>query len=170
MNSPYANMEERQSWRKGVSEQHPMSVRDFHRKKYPISPDMKFATAGSCFAPHALMGKLRRSQKISALVTSHPVLRKHLRHTSGGRKHIDFDAYDVFVTVGLTIKVQTAYDLFPNLSAAFFWNAGRSYAHFGRRISCCCCGPVLAYARCAHFAGVVRAEAPGALRSVPRTQ
>lgn len=52
MKSPYSNMEPRQSWRKGVSEQHPFSITDLYRKKFDIASAMKICTAGSCFAQH----------------------------------------------------------------------------------------------------------------------
>ena len=63
-------------------------------------------------APHALMNKLRRSTKSPALATSDTTLKKHIRHTSGGKTRVEFSEYDAFVCVGLTLKVQTAYDLF----------------------------------------------------------
>lgn len=58
MKSPYSNMEPRQSWKKGVSEQHPFSITDLYRKKFKISSSMKICTAGSCFAQH-IGGHLR---------------------------------------------------------------------------------------------------------------
>jgi len=58
MKSPYSNMEPRQSWKKGVSEQHPFSITDLYRKKFAITSDMQTSTPGSCFAQH-IAGHLR---------------------------------------------------------------------------------------------------------------
>lgn len=52
MSSPYANLPPRSFWRSGVSEQRPPAIADIYRKRFELRPDMRIATAGSCFAQH----------------------------------------------------------------------------------------------------------------------
>lgn len=52
MKSPYDNLPPERFWRTGVSEQHPFSIANLYRKKFAITPEMRIATAGSCFAQH----------------------------------------------------------------------------------------------------------------------
>lgn len=63
-------------------------------------------------AQHTMMGKLRASVDGRGLATKSLRLRKHLKMTSGGLSRVNFDDFDAFACVGLTIKVQTAYLLF----------------------------------------------------------
>lgn len=52
MTSPYHGLDPRQFWKSGVAEHHPTALPDLYRKKFDIGPDIKIATAGSCFAQH----------------------------------------------------------------------------------------------------------------------
>jgi hypothetical protein len=50
--SPYQDRPKSQFWRTGVAETDPHSVKDLYKSKFPITRDMRVATAGSCFAQH----------------------------------------------------------------------------------------------------------------------
>ena len=52
MASPYADLPRRSFWRPSVAELNPFEWRDLYIKRFPIAPDAKIATAGSCFAQH----------------------------------------------------------------------------------------------------------------------
>lgn len=52
MHSPYEGLPPRNYWRTGVAEQHPLTVQDLWRPKFPIEATTRIATAGSCFAQH----------------------------------------------------------------------------------------------------------------------
>jgi GSCFA family protein len=52
MQSPYSALESRAFWRTGVAGKTPATVSELYRPKFPISQDLKIATAGSCFAQH----------------------------------------------------------------------------------------------------------------------
>lgn len=52
MRNPYSSLEDRALWRKGVADVHPTAYTDLYRKKFNVSPSMRIATAGSCFAQH----------------------------------------------------------------------------------------------------------------------
>ncbi|QLC22731.1 GSCFA domain-containing protein [Parasphingopyxis sp. CP4] len=52
MRSPYSSLAPRAFWRNGVAGKNPSSVVDLYQPKFPISQDLKIATAGSCFAQH----------------------------------------------------------------------------------------------------------------------
>ena len=50
--SPYSNLEPRAFWRSAVTDREPLDPGDVYRPKFPITRDMRIATAGSCFAQH----------------------------------------------------------------------------------------------------------------------
>lgn len=50
--SPYKDRPPRAFWRTGVSEQPSLKIANLYRKRFSLSPSMKIATAGSCFAQH----------------------------------------------------------------------------------------------------------------------
>ncbi|MFV0359335.1 GSCFA domain-containing protein [Tropicimonas sp.] len=50
--SPYSNLPSRAFWRSAVSERSPLDPGDIYHPRFPISKNMKIATAGSCFAQH----------------------------------------------------------------------------------------------------------------------
>lgn len=50
--SPYSDLESRAFWRSAVTEREPLDPGDVYRAKFPITRDMRIATAGSCFAQH----------------------------------------------------------------------------------------------------------------------
>lgn len=52
MTSPYESRPARSFWKSGVSEQRPPAIPDLYRKRFALDPEMKIATAGSCFAQH----------------------------------------------------------------------------------------------------------------------
>ncbi len=70
MDSPYANLPPRSFWRSGVSDTHPLTVKDLYRKKFAIGQGDKIATAGSCFAQHVT--RFLRSHGFSLLDVEPP--------------------------------------------------------------------------------------------------
>lgn len=50
--NPYRHLPPEAFWRTGVAEERNVVAANFYRRKWPISRDMKIATAGSCFAQH----------------------------------------------------------------------------------------------------------------------
>lgn len=50
--SPYANLPDRQYWKPAVAEPYPLAITDLYRKKFDISIEDGVATCGSCFAQH----------------------------------------------------------------------------------------------------------------------
>ena len=52
MRSPYSGLPKRAFWRSGVSERLPSDLGEFYQPRFKITPAMKVATAGSCFAQH----------------------------------------------------------------------------------------------------------------------
>lgn len=50
--SPYADLPPRAFWRTGVTERPAMHPGDIYRPRFPVTRDMRIATAGSCFAQH----------------------------------------------------------------------------------------------------------------------
>jgi len=52
MKSPYENRPASSFWKSGVAQQTPDSISDLYKKRFPITPLDKVATAGSCFAQH----------------------------------------------------------------------------------------------------------------------
>jgi hypothetical protein len=52
MRTPYTNLDPNRFWRTGVSETHPLTVKNLYTKKFLISQTDQIATAGSCFAQH----------------------------------------------------------------------------------------------------------------------
>jgi GSCFA family len=50
--SPYSDLPSNRFWRSGVTEEHPLSVKDLYRKKFEIDRTTRVVTAGSCFAQH----------------------------------------------------------------------------------------------------------------------
>jgi len=59
MTSPYSALDPRHFWRTAVAAENPLAWRDIYRKRFPIEPDDRIATAGSCFAQH-FAGQLSR--------------------------------------------------------------------------------------------------------------
>jgi len=60
MTNPYRNVPDHQMWRRAVSRMEPHRLDPAVAPKFQVTPDMKVATAGSCFAQHI-------SRRISAL-------------------------------------------------------------------------------------------------------
>lgn len=60
MTNPYRNVPDHQMWRRAVSRVEPHRLDPAVAPKFQVTPDMKVATAGSCFAQHI-------SRRISAL-------------------------------------------------------------------------------------------------------
>jgi hypothetical protein len=58
--SPYIKLDGRAYWRSGVVDRHALDMGDIYRKKFPIRPGERIATAGSCFAQH-IANRLRTS-------------------------------------------------------------------------------------------------------------
>jgi hypothetical protein len=52
MSSPYADLPPRAFWRSGVSERAPLDPGDVFAPRFPVTREMRVATAGSCFAQH----------------------------------------------------------------------------------------------------------------------
>ena len=52
MSSPYENLPLSAYWRTGVAECSPEHMEAIYAKKWELTPDLKVATAGSCFAQH----------------------------------------------------------------------------------------------------------------------
>ncbi|RPE67061.1 GSCFA family protein [Pacificibacter maritimus] len=52
MANPYDTLPPTAFWRSGVVTEQPKAVHGIYRPKYPIGPDSKIMTAGSCFAQH----------------------------------------------------------------------------------------------------------------------
>jgi len=50
--NPYADLPDRQFWKKGVGDRYPLAIDQLYTKKYEILPDDGIATFGSCFAQH----------------------------------------------------------------------------------------------------------------------
>lgn len=50
--SPYAGLDPTRFWRSGVAETHPLTVEGLYVRRFPIAPEDRIATAGSCFAQH----------------------------------------------------------------------------------------------------------------------
>ena len=50
--SPYEGLAPRAFWKAAVAETSPLALRDIYRRKWPIQPGDRIATAGSCFAQH----------------------------------------------------------------------------------------------------------------------
>lgn len=50
--NPYQSMPREAFWRSGVAEQHPLTIENLYKKKFPIARSDRIATAGSCFAQH----------------------------------------------------------------------------------------------------------------------
>ena len=50
--SPYADQPGRAFWRSAVAETSPLDLQGIYQRRWPIEPDWKIATAGSCFAQH----------------------------------------------------------------------------------------------------------------------
>jgi len=65
-------------------------------------------------APHRMMAGLAPGPDGAVLRPGDARLARHLAATSGGLREIDLAAHDAFVCVGLTVKVQTAQDLFAD--------------------------------------------------------
>lgn len=49
---PYEGLPGSAFWRSAVAERPPYGMEDIYRKKFPVAPGDKIATAGSCFAQH----------------------------------------------------------------------------------------------------------------------
>lgn len=64
MDSPYTELESRAFWRTAVAGKTPETVVDLYRPKFPISQDLKIATAGSCFAQHIARHLRRRDYNV----------------------------------------------------------------------------------------------------------
>ncbi|SFJ72533.1 GSCFA domain-containing protein [Celeribacter neptunius] len=52
MGSPYDHLPSSAFWRSGVAEQDPAAIETLYVPKFPVTPDMRIMTAGSCFAQH----------------------------------------------------------------------------------------------------------------------
>ena len=52
MEHPYKSLESRAFWRTAVAERSPFNISELYQKKFPITPNDKISTAGSCFAQH----------------------------------------------------------------------------------------------------------------------
>jgi hypothetical protein len=58
--SPYSGLPPSQFWKTAVAEKHPTQAEGLYRRKFEISPTLKIATAGSCFAQHIGKGLKKR--------------------------------------------------------------------------------------------------------------
>jgi hypothetical protein len=70
MTSPYDDLDRRSFWRSGVAEAGSAAPPDLYRKKFAITPEMKVATAGSCFAQH--IGRALKSRGFTVLDLERP--------------------------------------------------------------------------------------------------
>ncbi|PZX15403.1 GSCFA domain-containing protein [Celeribacter halophilus] len=52
MGSPYDTLSASALWRSGVAEVDPLAIDGVYLPKFPVTPDTKIMTAGSCFAQH----------------------------------------------------------------------------------------------------------------------
>lgn len=52
MSNPYIGLPPERFWKTGVTDQHPSSITGLYQRKFRIKPEMRIATAGSCFAQH----------------------------------------------------------------------------------------------------------------------
>ncbi len=50
--SPYQDLPSRAYWRSGVTERSPLDPGDLFHPRFPVTREMRIATAGSCFAQH----------------------------------------------------------------------------------------------------------------------
>ncbi|WP_424927704.1 GSCFA domain-containing protein [Amaricoccus tamworthensis] len=63
--SPYSGLPPRAFWRSGVQERSPLDPGDIYTPRFPVTRDMKIATAGSCFAQH--VGRALRGAGLDVL-------------------------------------------------------------------------------------------------------
>jgi hypothetical protein len=63
--SPYQGRPKSQFWRTGVAETDPHSITGLYKRKFPITREMRIATAGSCFAQH--IGRRLRQRGFNVL-------------------------------------------------------------------------------------------------------
>jgi len=50
--NPYSSLPESSFWRSGVTDEDPYRIQGVYKKKFNITPTLRIATAGSCFAQH----------------------------------------------------------------------------------------------------------------------
>ncbi len=123
--SPYTGLPDRAFWRTGVASQHPFSISDLYHKKFAISPKMKIATAGSCFAQH--IGRHLSNAGYSVIDTEPPS--PHL--TSASAMEYGYGIYsarygNIYLTAQLLQLFQEAYGQFAPADA--IWERdGRYY-------------------------------------------
>jgi hypothetical protein len=109
--SPYADLPSERYWKTGVSEQHPSTIRKLYTRKFPIPPDMKIATAGSCFAQH-IGGHLRAAgYEILDTEPAPPKMEEGLAR-SFGYKLYSARYGNVYLAQQLLQLAQEAYGLF----------------------------------------------------------
>jgi hypothetical protein len=63
--SPYAGLAPRAYWRTGVAERAPLDPGDLYTPRFPVTREMRIATAGSCFAQH--VGRALRTAGFSVI-------------------------------------------------------------------------------------------------------
>ncbi|TPE48494.1 GSCFA domain-containing protein [Amaricoccus solimangrovi] len=63
--SPYSTLPPRAFWRAGVSERAPLDPGEVYTPRFPVTRDMRIATAGSCFAQH--VGRALRESGFNVL-------------------------------------------------------------------------------------------------------
>jgi len=81
--SPYSNLPPERFWRTGVAGQQPETIEGLYRKRFEISPDMRIATAGSCFAQHIARHMRQHGFDVLDLEPAPPGLPKDLQPTYG---------------------------------------------------------------------------------------
>lgn len=50
--TPYSAQPKKAFWRTAIADAHPLAIENLYTKKFDLNPQMKIATAGSCFAQH----------------------------------------------------------------------------------------------------------------------
>lgn len=79
--SPYSGLPARAFWRGGVAGLEPFDLPDLYRPRFPLTPDTRVFTAGSCFAQH-VGGAMKRAGL--SVIDAEPALRGMPPETAKG--------------------------------------------------------------------------------------
>ncbi|MDZ7905328.1 MAG: GSCFA domain-containing protein [Cypionkella sp.] len=80
MNHPYTNLPADRFWRTGVADLDPLKIAGLWQPKFPIGPEAKISTAGSCFAQHFSRALVARGYGWCDFEMSPPGLSAQLAH------------------------------------------------------------------------------------------